>query len=504
MTSSDVRVSRDIPSVLSFPGIVAVVLLLTAFRCWVAGHMDFQTDETYYWLWSQHPALSYYDHPPMVSWLIRLGTGLFGHSAFGVRSMAILATLLTAFLVYGIALILFDDRRIAALSMLWFAVMPHTAFFSVIIFPDTPALLFWTLACYALARLWRSGEGRWWYLAGLALGLTLLSKYTGLFLAGGVGAWVLCSRQMRGWLKRPQPYLAALIALAVFSPVVLWNAEHGWVSFAKQFGRVLDHSPEAGIVNVGAFLGVQAAFVSPLIFLFALAGSGVALWRGLRGKEANWLLLGMTAAPTILFFIVHALTDKVLAQWPSAAYSTAIVAAVAAFMPRDYGAPGRSWDSWSFVAAPCLGLVMTVCMYLQMAGDLVPAAAANEPFAKFMGWQGLAEDSYRAMRAEHAGYIATSEYGTNSTLAYYLPPGAPVFQASEPARYTYLPPIDQGLLASSTGLFLTSAEDDQVDKMRPHFASVELISTIRRNRRGDPIEEFHLYLLSGYRGGLPY
>ena len=60
------------------------------------------------------------------------------------------------------------------------------------------------------------------------------------------------------------------------------------------------------------------------------------------------------------------------------------------------------------------------------------------------------------------------------------------------------------MLASSTGLFLTSAEDDQVDKIRLHFASVELIATIQRNRRGDPIEEFHLYRLTGYRGGLPY
>ncbi len=503
MILSETYPQRAVPSSLYLPCIVFLVLLLTGLRCWVAGYMDFETDEPYYWVWSQHPALSFYDHPPMVAVFIRAGTALFGHYAFALRSMALLAMLLTSLLVYQMALVLFDDRRIAATSMLWFAVMPHTAFFSIISFPDTPALLFWTLGCYALAKLWRSGDGRWWYLAGLALGLTMLSKYTGLFLAGSAGAWVLISPQMRRWLRRPEPYLAFLIALVVFSPVLWWNAGHGWVSFAKQFGRVLDHVPEAGLINAGHFLGVQAAFVSPLIFLFALAGTGIALWRGLRNRQANWLFLGLASGLMLIFFVIHALTDKVLAQWPSAAYPTAIVAAVAAFLPL-VDDTRRGWLRWGFAAAPWLGLVMSVGMCLQMAGALVPVSAAKEPFANFIGWQSLAQDSYKAMQAEHAGYIATSEYGVDATLLYYLPAGTPVFQASEPARYTNLPPIDQAMLASSTGLFLTSANNDKVEEIRPHFASVELIDTIERNRRGDPIETFHVYRLTGYRGGVPY
>ena len=304
MILSDTYSQRAVPSSLYLPCIVLLVLLLTGLRCWVAGYMDFETDEPYYWVWSQYPALSYFDHPPMVAWFIRIGTALFGHNAFGLRSMALLAMLLTSFLVYQIALVMFDDRRVAATSMLWFAVTPHTAFFSIISFPDTPALLFWTLGCYALAKLWRSGDGRWWYLAGLALGLAMLSKYTGLFLAGSAGAWVLVSPQMRRWLKRPEPYLAFLIALVVFSPVLWWNAEHGWVSFAKQFGRVLDHIPEAGLINAGAFLGVQGAFVSPLIFRFALAGTGIALWRGLRDRQADWLFLGLASGLMLIFFVI--------------------------------------------------------------------------------------------------------------------------------------------------------------------------------------------------------
>jgi 4-amino-4-deoxy-L-arabinose transferase-like glycosyltransferase len=484
--------------------IVLLLAPLVVFRIWVAGNMDFESDETYYWLWSRHMALSFYDHPPMVAYLIRLGTWLLGDTALGLRCMSIAAILIASGLIYLMALSLFNDRRVAWLSLLWFNATPHTAFFSVIMFPDTPALMFWVLCCYALAQLWRSGRPFWWYVAGVTLGLTMLSKYTGAFLIPGVGAWLLLSADMRPWLRRREPYLGALIALALFSPVILWNAQHGWGSFSLQFGRVLDSTPDSGLANAAAFLGVQAAFVSPVIFLFALAGLAVAFYRGLVLDESNWLLLALTSGPTLLFFLFHALSAKVLPQWPSAAYATAILAAVAAFARQAEDPQERPWLRRGFIAAPWIGLVMTVGMYLQMTMAPAPLAAAQDPLNKFSGWAELARDTREAITAQHAGYIATSEYGTNSILAFYLPRDVVIFQASEAMRYTNLPPIDQSLLRRSAGLYLTSAKEDEVERLRPHYESVVLVATIERARRSDPFETFRLYRLSGYRGGLPY
>jgi len=108
--------------------------------------------------------------------------------------------------------------------------------------------------------------------AGVAAGLLLLSKYTGVFLLAGIMAWLVVSNEMRVWLKWREPYLAALISLILFSPVIWWNAEHGWASFIKQFGRAFETSPDGGVTNLGSFVEVQAAFVSPLIFAFVIAG----------------------------------------------------------------------------------------------------------------------------------------------------------------------------------------------------------------------------------------
>jgi 4-amino-4-deoxy-L-arabinose transferase-like glycosyltransferase len=482
--------------------VLALMLTMVVLRCLVARRLGLETDEAYYWLWSRHLAISYYDHPPAIAYLIRLGTALFGNTAFGVRSMAIVAMMAASALVYALTVILFDDRRLGLLAALWFNMMPHTAFFSIVMYPDTPAILFWVLCCVALALVWKSGRGEYWYLAGAALGLLLLSKYTGVFLLAGIVIWLSASAQMRPWLKRREPYLAALIALVLFSPVIFWNAEHHWASFAKQFGHVLD-TTNGGLGEVGDFIGVQALFVSPLIFAFAVAGLAVASFRGFFRQEANWLLLACAVAPMLVYFLIHALSAEVLPQWPSAAYAIAVVAAVAAFAPRHGAAAQAPLVRYAFAAAPWTGLVFTLAMFAQMTFWPAPVAAANDPLDIFDGWHRFAADTRAIAEAHHAGYIASAEYDINAELAFYLR-DMPVFQTSETIRYRFLPPIDQSLLTNATGIYVATEPLHDLPQLWKHFDSVEEVATVWRSRNGDPIKPYRIYELKGYRGGVPY
>ncbi len=480
----------------------ALVLAMVVLRCLVARHMELETDETYYWLWSRHLAISYFDQPPLIAYLIRLGTALFGNTAFGVRSMAIVAMIAASALVYALAVILFDDRRLGLLAALWFNMMPHTAFFSIVMYPDTPAILFWLLCCVGLAQVWKSGRGEYWYLAGAAMGLLLLSKYTGVFLLAGIVIWLSASVQMRPWLKRREPYLAALIALVLFSPVILWNAEHHWASFAKQFGHAFDFA-DGGLDNAGTFVGVQALFVSPLIFAFAIAGLAVATLRGFFRQEANWLLLAAAAAPMLAYFLIHALSAEVLPQWPSTAYAIAVIAAVAAFAPRQDAPERGPLLRYAFAAAPWTGLVFTLAMFAQMTFWPAPVAAAHDPLDIFDGWAQWAADTRAVASARDAGYIASGEYDTNAELAFYLR-GMPVFQTSEKIRYGFLPPVDQKLLADHTGIYVATEPSTDLPELQKHFAWVEPIATVWRTRDGDPIKAYRIFALKGYRGGVPY
>lgn len=483
--------------------LLALVLAIVVLRCWVAGRVDFETDEAYYWLWSRKLAISYFDHPPMVAYVIRLGTFLFGDSVFGVRSMALLTMIAASALLYALTVILFDTPRLGLMAVVWFNLMPHTAFFSIVMYPDTMAILFWMLATVGLALVWRTGRGAWWYLVGAAIGLLLLSKYTGVFLALGIAAWLAIAPELRFWLKRREPYLAGLIALALFSPVIVWNAEHGWASFIKQFGRALDSSPDAGLINAGSFLAIQAAFVSPLIFAFMIAGAVIATARGLRQGGAPWLLLLFSSAPMFGYFLIHALSAPVLPQWPSAAYSTAVVAAVAAFAVPAKLAERRAFTRYSLAAAPWVGLIFTLALLAQMTLRPVSLPAADDPLSRFDGWANLSAQTRRLAETQHAGYIATDDYGSNATLAFYLR-DIPVFQVSEPIRYVFMPPIDQSLLQQATGIYLAASPFDTVARLQAHFDSIALIGTIWRNRNGDPIEAYRVYALNGYHGGVPF
>lgn len=493
---------RLVPCQAATLAVLALIAAMVALRCLVARHVDLETDEAYYWLWSRHLAISYYDHPPMIAYLIRLGTALFGDTVFGVRSMAIACMIAASAAVYGLTVVLFDDRRLGVLATLWFNMMPHTAFFSIVMYPDTPAILFWLLGCLALALVWKSGRGAWWYAAGTAMGLLLLSKYTGVFLFAGVAVWLVASPRMRPWLKRPEPYLAALIALVLFSPVIVWNADNHWASFAKQFGRALD-TTDGGLGEAADFIGVQALFVSPLIFIFAVAGLAAATARGWLRQQADWLLLAVAAAPMLVYFLIHALSAEVLAQWPSPVYAVAVVAAVAAFAPWEKAASQRPLLRFGFAAAPWTGLVFTLALLAQMTVRPVPIAAARDPLNIFDGWAQLAADIGAVAKEHHAGYIANAEYDTGAELAFYLR-GIPVFQTSETIRYEAMPPIDQTILADSTGIYVALPPFDDLAAIKKHYESVEPIATVWRTRNGDRIKAYGVYELKGYLGGVPY
>ncbi|NRD59720.1 glycosyltransferase family 39 protein, partial [Corallococcus exiguus] len=127
---------------------------------------DVYFDETYYWQWAQHLAWGYFDHPPMVAWLI---------AALGIRGTALLCGLGTGVAVWGLALDVYRSRDAAWRALALWSAVPVGILSGVWATPDSPMLLFWALGLWALYR-------EKWVLAGLTCGLALLSKYPSVLL----------------------------------------------------------------------------------------------------------------------------------------------------------------------------------------------------------------------------------------------------------------------------------------------------------------------------------
>jgi dolichol-phosphate mannosyltransferase len=225
---------------------ICLVLYLLALRLAYAGLIDLIPEEAYYWNYSRHLDIGYLDHPPMVSWLIWLGSlvGPYGEGA--VRLPAIVSWFVLAAFLSGLARNLFD-KTTAFLTLALSASLP--IYFGVGLFmtPDAPLYASWAGCLFFLERALIGDRRRVWYGAGACLGLGLLSKYTALLLAPAAIAFVLLDHDSRRWLRRREPYFAALLALALFTPVIVWNAGNEWASFAFQGTRRLAKEAQFGL-----------------------------------------------------------------------------------------------------------------------------------------------------------------------------------------------------------------------------------------------------------------
>ncbi|MCB9794165.1 MAG: glycosyltransferase family 39 protein [Alphaproteobacteria bacterium] len=255
------------------------LLGVTALRLRVAGGLGLSADEAYYWCWSQALAWGYYDHPPAIAGLIAAGTALLGDTELGVRAAGVgLQALLVAGLVW--------HERASALLCVLLLGAPLLSLGGILATPDTPLVLAWGLGLVAAER-------RRWGLLGLACGLAMLSKHTGVLLWPAV--WLASDK------RQPGLYAAAALGALILSPNLVWNAQHDWVSFAFQ----LDHglSPEAeppGLAGLLGFWGAQLGLLGPVLGVAGL----VWLLRGPRDQALIWwsaaLPLGVVSAASLV------------------------------------------------------------------------------------------------------------------------------------------------------------------------------------------------------------
>jgi len=212
---------------------IAIVAYVLALKLIFMEHVNLIPEEAYYWNYAQHLDWGYLDHPPMVAWLIWLSTSVFGKSELSVRLPAYICWIIAAIFMFRLTLNL-CDRPAAFRSLLLLAVLPIYFGLGFFMTPDAPLYAAWAGCLYFLERALISQERKAWWGVGLCLGLGMLAKYTVALLGLGILSFLLIDRQSRRWLLRPEPYLAAIIAVILFSPVLLWNMRNGWVSFLFQ------------------------------------------------------------------------------------------------------------------------------------------------------------------------------------------------------------------------------------------------------------------------------
>ena len=212
---------------------ISIIAYVLTLKLIFMGLVNLIPEEAYYWNYAQHLDWGYLDHPPMVAWLIWLSTSLLGKSEVSVRLPAYLCWIIAAVFMFRLTLNLYD-RPAAFRTILLLAVLPIYFGLGFFMTPDAPLYAAWAGCLYFLERALLAQNRRAWFGIGLCVGLGMLSKYTIALLGLGTVMFLFIDRRSRRWLLRPEAYLAAILALILFSPVLFWNMRNNWVSFLFQ------------------------------------------------------------------------------------------------------------------------------------------------------------------------------------------------------------------------------------------------------------------------------
>ena len=481
------------------------LLALTLFRIAYAGWFELSLDEAYYWLWAQNLDLSYYDHPPMVAYLLAL-TGWLGESERIVRLSAILCGTGITWFVYMIASEVFNDRRIGLVSAVLINLTPIFAIGSLIITPDAPLCLFWAASLYCGLKIIDTQRPIWWLALGVSFGLALLSKYNAALFAPSIFLFLLVSTENRHWLFRKEPYLAFALSMLIFSPVVYWNHLREWTSFKFQ----LAHGFDSGSFDIvgklkdsAEFWGGQVGAYGLFLFLFfIIAAFGIGRL-GLKDKRDDYLYLAFMSAPMFLFFIVNSLRTSMEGNWSITAYIAAICATAGyvAIKADRIGDTASRWLKGGFGFSAIFAGLLIIYAHIQIVEPVLPMPQKLEISRRVYGWTTLANESDKRIKdmGENA-FIIAARYQISTLLTFYTAGHREAYITTGKGRFSYLGSLDH--LPGANALYVVETHRADLAQMSAHFDKVEPDGKIRIERHGELIREFSFYRCYNYHGGL--
>jgi dolichol-phosphate mannosyltransferase len=453
-------------------GAIALVVYSVLLRLLYAGAVDVMPEEAYYWSYAQHPAPGYLDHPPMVAWLIGLGTGIFGDNPFGVRVFSHLCWAVFALYSYRLARETFSKTH-GILALAFVATLPFFMSSGFAMLPDAPLTACWAAAIYYLKRVFVDQQRSGWWGAGIAIGIGMLSKYSIVFLGPAILALMLLDRK---WWLRLEPYGAGVLALLIFSPVIWWNVQHDWASFAFQSTRRVNepfdpswHRQLLAILAMLTPVGVRALFL------------------GFRKTDHRRYFAALIFVPLgiILFFSV---TKWTKANWTGPIWLAAVpLLAATVLLSATWS---RRWGAT---------LSVTLCI---MAG-ILQGLSLGFPGLKYpdrlrtpVGWQEMSDEIARVERTlDNPVIVGMDRYYTVSQLSFHDPArevaGRHLFGKdalmwaywSDPAQFIGRDMLLVGLL------------EIEFERLEAHFAELGPVEVVRLGHKG----RFVYRIARGYR-----
>lgn len=477
--------------------LLLALFALTAWRFYAAieANLELYADEAQYFDWSRSLEWGYYSKPPMLAWIIRLSTELFGESELGIRAMSFVLYPLAAWFLFLAVRRGFADAAAehwALAAALLFATLPLVSLGSWLITTDAALLLFWSLSLYFLVRALDRGAWHDWIALGLCVGLGALSKYTMVFFPAALGLFLLSSPAHRHWLVHPRAWTGALVALLTLAPNLLWNAQHDFVSFRhtaeiSQLDRELINP-----IALAEFFAAQFLVFGPvsMAILLLTAWRWSAWWTDVRLR-----LFALFTLLPLIAFIALSLLSRAFANWAAFAY-----VAGAAFVAIVLLRAGRR--GWLLAAALTnLGIAAALYHAHPLTDTLgIERTRKSDPYARLTGYRALGAAVRERMASFPHARLLGDDRKTFALLLYYARPqseGARYFNPDGRIRNHYA--LTRDIAHAPMGEFILVSRSATVETLAPHFAEIEALAPIHIPLYRDYTLEYRLWRVRDYR-----
>ena len=476
-------------------GIIIVVMI----RFVLIFTMGMMPQDAYYYFYSEHLDLSYFDHPPMVAWMLKTFSFIFEKSVIGVRLTNFIVTGLTVMVFYRLARNFFEGFLLERSVYLILSTM-MISILSLVTTPDVPLLLFWSLSVLYFYKAVQHNQLKHWVLAGLMSGLAFDSKYTAIFLWVGIGGYLITLPEKRKLLHGIGPYAGLVVFLLAISPVIIWNIQHDWMSIRFQSSERVDDMSiwNIQLKNFFGNIGTQMFVLLPVVYAFVL----VAVFKvtrqffrtRFRPDSQQWFLWWFSA-PLILGFMLLSLIYWVKLNWTMPAYITGILLAV-------YYIPIK-WVRIQII----LSLIFHFAFLIQVFYYPFPIHSDDT----WWGWEKLAT-RVQTLQKEYPDVFIFSDdgYKTSAQLTFHL--DQKIYSGNvigkDGLQFSVVDP-DLNHLIGKNALMIDSEKrfdntgptDIPVPELESYFESVEQIDPIiLLNEAGQPERKFLVYYLKNYKG----
>ena len=455
-----------------------------------AAKIDLVLDEAQYWTWSRELSFGYFSKPPMIAWVIRAASAVCGDGEVCIRAASPVLYTLASLMIYLSGRALFD-ARVGFWSAIVFATVPGVSYSSLLMTTDVPLILFWTIALYAWIMLVKRQSMGFAILLGVAVGLGLLAKQAMIYVVLCIGCHAAASREARQALKGGRAIVAALLAAALFSPNIIWNAEHGFPTVQHTGSNIGWQYPYIHPYRVVEYFALQFGVFGPILFAVLLR----AAWREIRHpSDPAKILLLCFSLPVLAILTVQALFSRAHGNWSATAYPAAAILVTAVMLELN--------RRILFLVSLDLHLAIAVMLAAAPAFALqLPLFERLQFLSRVVGWRAVAEAVRTKLAENRYGAIVVDTRELAGELLYYL--------RDEPMPLYVLPtgptPSDhyemtRPFTAATPQPILFISLSKCPDKFLKSFAEVNRLDVVPVPLIETRVRMLHFCRLAGYKG----